>query len=77
MKKLILGLTIIAFIGVSTIACKGEKKESTEQKEAKEITYTCPMKCEGDKTYTDKNAKCPECRMTLVVVKHDMKNHSH
>ena len=76
MKKIILGLTVIAFISVSTIACKGEKKESTE-KAATEVTYACPMQCEGDKTYTDKNAKCPECKMTLVVVKHDIKNHAH
>ena len=27
-------------------------------------TYSCPMKCEGDKTY-DKEGKCPVCKMNL------------
>lgn len=78
MKKIILGLTIIAFVGVSSISCKSEKKETkTEQNTATEQTYSCPMKCEGDKTYTDKNTKCPVCKMALVEVKHDMENHTH
>lgn len=28
-------------------------------------TYSCPMKCEGDKTY-DKPGKCPICGMNLT-----------
>lgn len=33
--------------------------------------YQCPMKCEGDKTYADKDAKCPKCNMALKEVKHE------
>jgi len=28
------------------------------------VVYSCPMKCEGDKTY-DKPGKCPKCGMNL------------
>lgn len=71
MKNIILGLALIAFVGVSTVACKGDKKEGAQ--EHAELQYACPMQCEGDKTYTDKDAKCPVCKMALVEVKHDMK----
>jgi Cu2+-exporting ATPase len=37
--------------------------QSSEQK-----TYQCPMKCEGDKTYT-KPGKCPKCSMDLELKK--------
>ena len=30
-------------------------------------TYQCPMKCEGDKTYTEVG-KCPVCKMNLKEV---------
>ena len=29
-----------------------------------EASFQCPMKCEGDKTYTEKG-KCPKCEMPL------------
>ena len=67
MKRIILGLVLVAFVGVSTIACKGEKKQ--DSKEHAQVEYACPMHCEGDKTYADKNAKCPVCKMALVEVK--------
>ena len=37
------------------------------------------MKCEGVKTYTDKDMKCPECGMALKEVEHknDHSNHDH
>ncbi len=28
------------------------------------MSYICPMKCEGDKTYPEPG-KCPECGMVL------------
>jgi len=40
--------------------CGMDMKEKTEQA----IVYSCPMKCEGDKTY-DKAGKCPKCGMDL------------
>ncbi len=30
-------------------------------------TYQCPMKCEGDKTYTEAG-NCPVCKMNLKEV---------
>jgi Cu2+-exporting ATPase len=38
--------------------------------------YSCPMKCEGDKTYT-KAGKCPKCGMDLKEKKEDHSNHQH
>ena len=39
-----------------------------KEKEMKETAFACPMKCEGDKTYT-KEGKCPKCGMDLKEVK--------
>ena len=91
MKKLVLSLAIIAIMGVSLTACKNETKEETKseevtksEKESKseeiaKVEYQCPMKCEGDKTYTDKDVKCPVCGMGLKEVEHkkDDSNHDH
>jgi len=30
--------------------------------------YQCPMKCEGEKTYSEQGT-CPECKMKLAEVK--------
>ena len=49
------------------------KVEDTESHEGHnhdamaEATYQCPMKCEGDKTYTEEG-KCPKCGMALKEV---------
>lgn len=66
MKKVFLIVTVIAFVGVSIVSCKNEKKEHHEHAE---VAYACPMECEGGKTYTDKNTKCPVCKMALVEKK--------
>ena len=70
MKKLVLSLAIIAFMGVSLTACKNETKEETKSEEVAKVEYQCPMKCEDDKTYTDKDMKCPVCGMGLKKVEH-------
>lgn len=77
MKKLILGLAIITFMGVSLTACKNDTKEDTKTQEIAKVEYQCPMKCEGEKTYTDKDVKCPVCGMGLKQVEHknDQSNH--
>ncbi len=77
MKKLILGLAIITFMGVSFAACKNDTKEVTKTQEIAKVEYQCPMKCEGEKTYTDKDVKCPVCGMGLKQVEHknDHSNH--
>jgi heavy metal translocating P-type ATPase len=38
--------------------------------------YQCPMKCEGDKTYT-KQEDCPVCNMHLVPVEENNKHRQH
>jgi hypothetical protein len=71
MKKVILILAIVAFSGVSLIACKNQTNE-VKTEEVALTEYQCPMKCEGDKTYTDKDTKCPVCGMGLKEVEHKM-----
>ena len=77
MKKNILKLTLIVAIGSFTLVSCSEEKSSdaatTESHEGHEhgsevatTEYYCPMKCEGEKTYTDKDTKCPKCGMDLV-----------
>ena len=79
MKKLVLSLAILAIMGVSLTACKNETKEETKSEAVAKVEYQCPMKCEGDKTYTDKNTKCPECGMGLKEVEQeeDHSDHDH
>ena len=75
MKKLVLSLAIIAIMGVSLTACKNESKEGTKTEEVAKMEYQCPMKCEGDKTYADKDTKCLVCGMGLKEVEQE-KDHS-
>lgn len=67
MKKQILKLTMIAlFSSALFVSCSSEQtSESTEQ--VAETSYYCPMKCEGDKTYSEEGS-CPVCGMNLVEV---------
>ena len=68
MKKLMLGLALIAAFTV--ISCKNENKKVENSEEVAVAEYQCPMKCEGEKTYTDKDTKCPVCGMGLKEVEH-------
>jgi protein SCO1/2 len=65
MKKLMLGLALIAAFTV--ISCKNENTKVENSEEVAVAEYQCPMKCEGDKTYTDKDTKCPVCGMSLKL----------
>ena len=47
---------------------KIESHEGHEHGDATAMTYQCPMKCEGDKTY-EQAGKCPKCGMDLAEVK--------
>ncbi len=72
MKKSILKFSVIAIIGTFTlVACGGEKnhEEATETStdEISATIYACPMKCEGEKTYTEAGS-CPKCGMDLTIV---------
>lgn len=70
MKKLILSMALLVMVGASFTSCKNENKEKVHNEEIASAAYQCPMKCEGDKTYADKDTKCPVCNMALVEVKH-------
>jgi membrane fusion protein, copper/silver efflux system len=55
--------------------CEGMKTDSAKMEcgmnhDKMAEMYTCPMKCEGEKTY-DKTGSCPKCKMDLK--KKDMK----
>jgi len=67
MKKQILRLTVATlFLGAVFVSCSSEQtSESTEQ--VAETSYYCPMKCEGDKIYSEEGS-CPVCGMDLVEV---------
>ena len=63
--KIILSLAIAMF-------CFTAADAQTKKVKAKKVTpaaavYQCPMKCEGDKTYT-KPGKCPVCNMNLKAM---------
>ena len=53
-----------------TKACCADKKveEVIKVKEMGKMTFACPMKCEGDKTYA-KEGQCPKCNMNLKPAK--------
>jgi len=46
--------------------CKAGNKKGHKccSKKSSTASYSCPMKCEGDKTYS-KAGKCPKCGMDL------------
>ena len=60
MKKLIIGL----FLSISFLSPSCNNDKTVDENE---ITYRCPMKCEGEKTYAEEGS-CPECGMDLVVL---------
>lgn len=69
--KRIIQITCIAItfaIGSATLIGCGNSNEQQEQnvEEHDHTTYSCPMKCEGDKTYNEEGT-CHECGMDLVL----------
>lgn len=62
MKKSILFSIILLFTVTLLSSCK-----DTPPKDGEKVAYQCPMKCEGDKTYTS-NVTCPICKMDLKPV---------
>lgn len=69
MKKaiLIFGLGL-SFTSIGLVGCGGSKSTETQSSEVTKTQYYCPMKCEEDKTYTEKG-ECPVCKMDLKGVK--------
>jgi protein SCO1/2 len=62
MKKPIIFSLILLFTISLLSSCK-----DTSSKDGDKIAYQCPMKCEGDKTYTS-NVTCLVCKMDLKPV---------
>jgi hypothetical protein len=65
MKKKII-ISAFTFAALMFGACDNNNSndgEATEQTES--VSYQCPMKCEGEKTY-EEPGKCPQCGMDLV-----------
>lgn len=67
----------------SCCAAAGGKEHKCDMKMEKEdekttSSYSCPMKCEGEKTYT-KAGDCPKCGMKLKATKkeEDHSGHNH
>lgn len=50
-----------------------EVSEDAENLDIAVVTYQCPMKCEGDKTY-EAPGQCPTCEMELKEVESDTDN---
>ena len=63
----ILLMAVLTILSVSGFAQKTEDPKGKANVVA-DTVYQCPMKCEGDKTYT-KEGKCPDCNMALKKIK--------
>ncbi|KAA0989847.1 heavy metal-binding domain-containing protein [Dyadobacter aurulentus] len=64
--KALLAVTLFLIFGCSGNS-EQTKEQTTEVKSTQVAAYSCPMQCEGDKTYSD-SGKCPVCKMELQEV---------
>ena len=53
----------IICIALTLVSCKNTSSENAKDN----VTYHCPMQCEGEKTYS-KQGSCPVCKMDLVAI---------
>lgn len=53
---------LFLFVACISLTSCNTKKTSKDQ-----VTYQCPMECEGDKTY-DSQGSCPVCKMDLALL---------
>ena len=60
--KIILSMALAVFC-FTAVNAQSTKAQTKKLKTATAL-YQCPMKCEGEKTYT-KAGKCPVCNMSL------------
>lgn len=65
MKKLIIGL----FLSLSFLFHSCNNNVAVDEND---ITYRCPMKCEGEKTYANSES-CPVCKMDLTPIDDNIK----
>ena len=68
MKKVLALTVLVVLVGALTLGVtgcsRGEETAVEEQVQESAAHYACPMKCEGEKTYsTPRN--CPVCGMGL------------
>ncbi|WBX75058.1 SCO family protein [Tenacibaculum ovolyticum] len=57
-------ILVVLLLFITFASCKNSTIASITNKE---ITYQCPMKCEGEKIFTDKGS-CSVCKMDLKLV---------
>ena len=56
---------LVLALAICTVTTSiAQSKTSVKKQVEKTTVYSCPMKCEGSKTY-DKPGKCPKCNMKL------------
>ena len=65
MKFLMIRIVFACFFVILLNAC--ENKDVNNKEEVVQSIYQCPMKCEGDKTYTIEG-NCSVCKMDLKTV---------
>ena len=75
MKKITIIFAALLMMTAITTSCSGSEKENTEQTN-ESGTYQCPMKCEGDKTYSQPG-QCPVCNMDLEKVEDHSAHEGH
>lgn len=61
-------MAVIALCFSASVNAQKTKKKTKVKTANVEMTYQCPMKCEGDKTYS-KSGKCPKCGMQMKPTK--------
>jgi len=64
LKKMEMGSTKMDMKHDSMKMDHSKMKMKPESKKTGEISYACPMQCEGEKTY-NKPGSCPKCNMDL------------
>ena len=67
MKHVSVILSMAAALFCFTAVNAQKTKAKTNKVAADTVAYKCPMKCEGDKTYSQAG-KCPKCGMNLKAV---------
>lgn len=79
MKTVITTTILLTAFLFSSCGNSGNEKSNSNSTEQVEVAmYQCPMKCEGDKIYTEEGS-CPVCKMDLELVTKDdsHKHHNH
>ncbi|MBP8793390.1 MAG: SCO family protein [Lutibacter sp.] len=59
--KILKNITLILVVVIGLVSCKNTSNNTEEG------TYQCPMKCEGEKTFTEPGS-CSVCKMDLELI---------